>query len=327
MLSCNTFRAREPSLPAKSISLGACALLCICMLVPGRAALAAPQVVASIAPLHALVAAVMQGVGSPRLLLRGGESPHSFSLRPSEVRLLRQADIVFWIGPTLELPLARVLPNLTNAQTVAMLDVAGVERLPTREFSVDPHADAGHDADHRHAVGAPDPHIWLSPVNATGMAREITRRLVVLDPANAATYRVNAVRLEERLSALDRRLARQFDEIDGHFAVFHDAYQYLEHRYGLHAVGSVTSHPERSPGIAHLQALRTRLVENAVRCLFSEPQFQPRLIAALGEGLAIRHAVLDPLGADIPPGPDAYEAMMLAIADRFTACMQEGTTP
>lgn len=312
---------------SRSRSLGALALLCISLGLPVPRASAAPQVVASILPLHALASAVMEGMGSPRLLLRGGESPHSFSLRPSDARGLQHADILFWIGAPLERPLARLLPNLDRAQAVAMLDAPGVERLPMRGLAADPHDGPGHDPDHHHDDTAPDPHIWLSPVNAIAMSGQIARVLIAHDPANAARYRANAAGLRDRLQALDRRLAEQFAGVEGHYAVFHDAYQHLEKRYGLRSSGTVTTHPERGPGAAHLKSLRARLIADDVRCLFSEPQFQPRLVHLLSEGLAVRHAVLDPLGADLQPGAAAYEVLMQSIADRFTRCMQGAATP
>ena len=45
-------------------------------------ALAAPQVIASLKPLHSLVAGVMAGVGEPDLLVRGAASEHGYVLRP-----------------------------------------------------------------------------------------------------------------------------------------------------------------------------------------------------------------------------------------------------
>lgn len=310
----------------RSLRLTTLALLCFALVAIDRQAQAAPRVVASIAPLHSLVSAVMEGVGVPQLLLRGGESPHTFSLRPSDARMLNEADLLFWIGPALELPLARILPNLPRATDVALLQAPGVHTLPARQLHDDPGEDAGdthHPPDHSDP-GAPDPHIWLSPDNAIAMAGEIAHALGRQDPTNAARYTANAADLERRLKVLDEQLRRQFAGVRGRFAVFHDAYQYLEVRYSLRSVGTVTTHVERTPGVAHLQALRTRLIEDRVQCLFSEPQFQPRMVAVLSEGLAIRHAVLDPLGADITPGPNAYEQLMHAIADQFTRCMQGG---
>lgn len=283
-----------------------------------------PSVVASIAPLHSLVSAVMLDVGAPLLLLRGGQSPHTFSLRPSDARALGNADVLFWIGPSLEQPLQRILSNLRATRSVAMLDTPGIELLPARQLGDGDDGQHEHAAPDADAAAFADPHLWLSPANAIAMGEEIARVLSQVDPANAERYRANAAQLVQHLTTLDRDLHVKFSGATEPYAVFHDAYQYLEQRYGLHAAGTVTTHAERSPGAAHLHALRASLIDNRVRCLFSEPQFQPRMIAALSEGLPIRHAILDPLGSDIPPGPDAYVLMMRSLADTLTTCLQRG---
>lgn len=295
--------------------------------VPRHDAVAAPRVVASIAPLHSLVAAVMADAGTPSLLLRGGESPHTFSLRPSDAQMLNDADILFWIGPALELPLARILPNLGVSQSVALLDAPGLTVLPNRHLHpAEPHKQNPRRANTgTHVDPDIDPHIWLSPENAAAMVDEITRRLVELDPAQAELYRSNAALLRQQLRALDEELATRFSGIRGSYAVFHDAYQYFERNYSLSPVAVITTHPERSPGAASLRELRATLVDQKVDCIFSEPQYQPRLVAMLSQGLPVRHAVLDPLGAEIPPGPQAYLQMMRSMADALTDCIRGDT--
>ena len=281
-----------------------------------------PRVVVSIAPLHSLVAAVMEDEGQPTLLLRGGESPHSFSLRPSAARLLSNADILFWIGRELERPLARLLPSLGPHRNVAMLQIADLSVLgnrqlaPSQQANGDPHGHASHDAD-------VDPHVWLSPLNAVVMVDEIVRQLSELDPQRSARYQANGIRLNRSLLALDTELADRLAGVRGNYAVFHDAYQYLEHRYGLRAVAAVTTHAERRPGAARLSELRKILVDRDVRCLFSEPEFSPRLVGLLREDLPLRHAVLDPLGATIPAGPAAYFETMRTLVRTLTDCMQK----
>ena len=298
----------------------------VCLLMsPVAQASAPPRVVVSIAPLHSLVAAVMADVGQPHLLLRGGESPHSFSLRPSAARQLSNADILFWIGPELERPLARLLAKLGPRQNIAMLGVSELTILGNRQLAPswqndkDPH---GHDDD-----GADiDPHVWLSPANALVMTEEIVRRLSALDPDRAADYIANGAKLQQSLSALDAELADQLARVRGSYAVFHDAYQYLEQRYGLQAVAAVTTHAERRPGAARLSALRKILAEQKVRCLFSEPEYSPRLVELLAEDLPLRHRVLDPLGATISAGPANYFAMMHTLVGALTDCMQQDPT-
>ena len=108
---------------------------------------------------------------------------------------------------------------------------------------------------------------------------------------------------------------------DRPFIVFHDAYQYLEHRFGLTARGILAIDPDRPAGARHIAALRARMVKLNAACLFTEPQFPSRLTAALIEGTQARIGVLDPLGTDFTPGPDLYGNMMTANLRAFEDCL------
>ncbi|WP_323763537.1 zinc ABC transporter substrate-binding protein [Marinovum sp.] len=80
----------------------------------GTSALAeVPQVATDIAPVHGLVSRVMQGLGTPELIVPAGASPHDFALRPSQARALQGADLVFWMGPALAPWLDRTLDSLS----------------------------------------------------------------------------------------------------------------------------------------------------------------------------------------------------------------------
>ena len=88
---------------------------------------AQPKVVVSIKPLHDIVAGIMDGIGTPRLLLPAGATPHSYSMRPSDARALRNANVVFWIGPTLESFLEKPLKVLARrARVVALSNARGL---------------------------------------------------------------------------------------------------------------------------------------------------------------------------------------------------------
>lgn len=131
-------------------------------LLSGAAALAlastaqadAPRVVADIAPIHGLVARVMQGVGEPELIVPAGASPHSYALRPSQARALSQADAVFWVGHELAPWLEGSLEKLAvDAHVTELLDAPGTKTLEFREGATfeghDHHDEEGHD-DHGH---------------------------------------------------------------------------------------------------------------------------------------------------------------------------------
>ena len=283
----------------------------------------APEVVVSILPLHSLVAAVMEGVGAPRLLIRGGASPHDAVLRPSDARALSAAGLVVWAGPGLEAVLVKPLGALAGgARVLTLTEAPGMVLLDQREGGVfEFEAEAGGEADHDERGGV-NPHLWLDPRNAIEIARLVAATLAGLDPGNAPRYAANQARLAARLEALDRELAARLGPVAGiPFAVFHDAYPYFEARYGLRALGALTVNPAVPPGAKRLAALRARLRELGAACVFAEPQFRPAVVAALAEGTGARVATLDPLGAGLAPGPEAYFTLMRALADVLAGCL------
>jgi len=317
---------------------------------PASAAAAAPDVVVSIKPVHSLVAGVMTGIDEPALLVKGAGSPHAYSLRPSEAEALAEADVVFWVGDGLETFLHKPLGALApDARVVELAELDGIALLPAREGGAwETHAQAEeehgeHDHEHEHDEhadhddtdevehreahaehdhGEHDLHIWLDPANAVQMVEVSADILSEVDPENASRYRANAERMTERLRALDAEIGAALAPVrDVPFIVFHDAYHYFEARYGLNAAGSITLNPERAPGAKRLYEIRSKLLELGASCVFSEPQFEPALITTVVEGTSAGTGALDPLGAEIAAGPDAYFELMRELTATFVDCL------
>ncbi len=181
-----------------------------------------------------------------------------------------------------------------------------------------------HEDGHGPVGGAPlDPHLWLDPRNSMVIAQAIADVLAAIDPSRAALYQDNARALALRIGALDDALAATLDPVrEVPYAVLHDAYQYLERRYGLLAVGAVTVSPDRMPSARRVVTLRRRLRALGARCVFGEPQVDSPLLASLAEGEPpLTVGVLDPLGAAHPPGPEAYFRMMESNARALSECL------
>lgn len=117
------------------------------------------KVVASIKPVHSLVAAVMEGVGTPGLIIEGAGSPHTYSLKPSQAQMLESADVVFWVGHELEAFLEKPLETISaNAKSVELIDAHGLRKLGFREGGAfEAHEHEGHD-EHGHDDHAHDEH-------------------------------------------------------------------------------------------------------------------------------------------------------------------------
>ena len=324
---------------------------------PARAEV--PAVATDIAPVHALVARVMEGLGAPKLVVPPGASPHEHRLRPSEAAALQEAALVFWLGPDLTPWLADAVETLAaNATVTTLMEVGGTARLPFREDALfeghthghedehadhehgdhghdeehadhghgEEHADHGHgeehaDHGHGHAHGAFDPHAWLSPDNAAAWLGAIAAELSAADPANAERYAANAAAAEAELAALKDEVAAILEPARGmRFIVFHDAYQYFEVAFDMPAAGAISLSDAAEPSPARIAEIQARVREEGVDCVLSEPQFSPGLVAAVLDGTDAGTAVLDPLGSSLAPGPDFYPDLLRGLAQALAGC-------
>ena len=318
--------------PASIMAALVCAALALALPITANAS-EALNVVVTIKPVHSLAAAVMEGAGTPHLLIKGAVSAHSYALRPSDARVLNNAEIIVRVSERLESYLAKPIASLAGKAVIVTLSKApGIALLAPREsgaFEAHTHA-AEASADHIHAawehqpgIGAEhDPHLWLSPANAAIIADHLAAVLAKARPEQAQLFADNAARLKTKLAALDAQLRLAVAPLKGRdFIVFHDAYQYFETHYGIEAAGAITLSPERQPGAARLSQIRARIAASKRPCVFSEPQFEPKLVATLIEGTDARTGVLDPQGADMPEGPEQYFQLLTKLAASLGQCL------
>ena len=277
-----------------------------------------PRVVVSIAPLHSLVAGVMEGVAVPALLVQGNASIHTYTLRPSQVRALNHAQVVFRIGSELESFLNKPLAALNDkVRIINLIDWPGMTLLPTRSGGL-----WGQHTDHHGKSHYTDNHIWLDPGNAKVIVSAAVEVLSEIDPERAARYRNNGKKLRAKLDKLDQQLSTTLAPVKTvPYLVFHDAYHYFEARYGLNAAGAVTPSPEHIPGARRLREVRKYIRTTAARCLFREPQFSPAWLQLISEGTQLKIGTLDPLGATLKPGPELYFTLMHQLAKSLTDCL------
>lgn len=259
-----------------------------------------PNVVVTIQPIHSLISGLMKGVGAPKLLIEGTTSPHQFSLKPSQARALHQADLIIWVSRNLETSLMKPIGQMKKPNGVLEISkIAGVKLLED------------------------DPHLWLHIGNAKTMLAESMRRLIAIDPANEQIYIINREHMTARLSRLDQEIAVELSPVKKiPFLVYHDAYQYIQLRYGLNFLGAVVTNADRRPGAKRIHQIRKMIKEAGVKCLFAEPQFNKSSLDTITKDTAVKLGELDPLGATLPQGPDAYFTLMKNLTRSISTCLR-----
>ena len=293
------------------------------------------KVVATIKPIHSLVAQVMGEGVQPHLLVTGAASPHTYSLKPSDARALNSARVVFRTSEEIEpftrkivssLPKSVTVVTLADAPGLTMLDKRGGNSFETHDHGHG-HGKEDHHEGHHHEESSRDGHVWLDPDNAIAMVRAIEKALSEAVPERAGEFQANAEKAIEQIGGLAKRIEADLAPLKGKdFVVFHDAYQYFEKRFGVPAAGAITVSPEVQPSAKRLAEIRRKIKDLKVVCVFAEPQFKSKLVDTVIEGTGAKAGTLDPEGATVEPGPDAYEALLAKLADNLKACLGGSTT-
>ncbi|MDC1156558.1 zinc ABC transporter substrate-binding protein [Alphaproteobacteria bacterium] len=307
-------------------------LFCASLVIPVEMVIADQKpisVVASIKPIHSLVAAVMGDIGTPHLLLEAPSSAHHFTLKPSQARSLQAADIVFWVGPTMEQPLTKALATLApQAQTLPLIESAGLVQInvdkvtPAHEkHDHEKHDHEKHDEHAKHDDHLINPHIWLDPQNAKIMLGVIAARLAKADPENASTYAANADAMAARLATLETDITSQLASYSAaKFLVLHDAHVYFERRFGLRNYGAITTEPDVMPTASRVKALRDELREHRFDCIFTEPFLGQKAVALIAEGSKVSIGTLDPIASNLPAGAQLYPNLLMSYAKSLQSC-------
>jgi len=276
-------------------------------LAPARAV----TIVTDIAPVRAIASEIAGDAGRVSALIDAAVSVHDANLRPSDIRALKSADLILWMGAEVTPALAKVLSGGgITARVIDLSALPGVTRLPARETG-----DFADDHDHDHAGGF-DPHLWLDPANARIWSVAIAEHLAELDPARNDEFQAAQRSFARTLDTQMARLKAAFAGFQPRFLQFHDAFQYFETRMGLAPLGALTQEDEEQTSLGVVARLR----DIPADCVFLSSESQIGRATNLLGGDAVRFIPLDALGRQFGKDPFTYSALIEALADGYLSC-------
>ena len=291
------------------------------------AAVARPTILTSIHPLALIAHEVAGDQANIEVLVPVGASPHTYSMRPSERRLLDSADVFLWVGPEMETFLSRVIKQP---------DIA------SREFALGKGLLSGHDhhhhGDHKHGHGHDsqtvvkktsdhdgDPHLWLDPELVAVMAKRLVNHLSKHPKFDGDQLNHRLERFHSELKAHSEALYEQLTPArELSLFTYHDAFRRFADRFDLNMAGTLTINPERRPGARRLAQLREHLEAAESPCVMTEPQFSQNWWDGLVSDTGLRVSVWDPLGQSVEPAEGSYLAFLDELGNSLLGCFENG---
>ena len=301
------------------------ALLALMLLVPSlwvHAEQNQLNLVASVRPISLLMQELTLGLpASTTTLMPKGATPHDYVLKPSDLKALRGAELVVWLGPNAEHYLKKAVTKAPRVLTWEALE--GVTKLPLRD-AMHHHHHHGHDDHHEHMdahdeAHSWDPHLWMSTANALVLLEAMQAQLVALRPQWQAQLETNSGKIQQRLQQQLTQMQVLLNADPQPFILAHDAYHYFENRFGMAAAGAISVSDASDPGAKRIAEVRDAVIEMKVTCVFAEPQFNPGLVQTVAES-GTHVATLDPLGAELDLGAGLYPQLMRDLAQSMLGC-------
>ena len=277
-----------------------------------------PNVVVSIKPIHSIVSALMEGVSRPQLLLESSDSAHTFHLKPSQLNLLSNADLVITIGDGFETGLKKTLRNIKVGSHIIVSEINGLHLFYFRNPDTN---EMDKNEVHEHADN--DLHLWLDIDNMQKTAQYINEQLIKIDPNNSNTYEANLVKIHSRLNKLKSELQQQLAPFRSErYAIFSDTLQYFEKSFQFQKPVIITPYHGARLSIHRTLEARKKMKDLKIKCLLYGPESTSKKVNVLSEGLPIKALRIDILGAKLNAGSDQYFNLMKGLSSQLVECLE-----
>ena len=277
-----------------------------------------PNVVVSIKPIHSIVSALMKGVSKPQLLLESSDSAHTFHLKPSQLNLLSNADLVITIGDGFETGLKKTLRNIKVGSHIIVSEIDGLHLFYFRNPDTN---EVDKNEEHEHADN--DLHLWLDIDNMQKTAQYISEQLIKIDSNNSNNYENNLVKIHSRLNKLKSELQQQIAPFRSErFAIFSDTLQYFEKSFQFQKPVIITPYHGARLSIHRTLEARNKMKDLKIKCLLYGPENTSKKVNVLSEGLPIKALRIDILGAKLNAGSDQYFNLMKGLSSQLVECLE-----
>lgn len=266
----------------------------------GAASASAPlPVFVSILPQQYFVEQVGGDHVAVSVLVGPGQSPETYEPTPKQMAALARARIYFSIGVAFEDTWMKRIQAANPALRVVPMQ-QGVALLPLAAAGGEP--------------GGTDPHVWTSPQRVKRMAANVRDALIQADPAQRGDYESNYRTFAAELDKLDGDIRSLLAPARGKaFMVFHPAWGYFAHDYGLRQIPIEAEGKE--PGAKSLARVIELGRRESVKVIFVQSQFSRRTAETVAVAIGARVVAVDPLAEDYPQN-------LLRVAREFAAALK-----
>ena len=220
------------------------------------------RVVTTFTVIADIVANVAGDAASVASITKVGAEIHDYQPTPRDIVKAQKADLVVWHGMNLERWFEKFFHNVSDVPSVVISD--GITPMGIGEGPY---------------TGKPNPHAWMSAVNALAYVENIRKALVKYDATNAATYNANAAAYTSRIKAIEAPLRKRLaavPESDRWLVTSEGAFSYLARDYGFRELYLWPINADAIGTPRQIRRVIDAMREHKIRVIFSESTVSDR---------------------------------------------------
>jgi zinc transport system substrate-binding protein len=264
----------------------------------GQGVFASDKVVITIKPLHSVASFLLDKIDTPKLLINGLVSPHYFTLKPSDARTIKQAELVVWVGENIESSLVKMFKNIPDNNQL--------------RFYNEDHNDDGHIHQNQH--------FWLDPIQIKTFTERLYLKLDKLYPAHHVQLKNNYQHLLNKLTALDGHIKKSLLGKRISYITVHNDLQHFNLRYKLTQLASIQTNEHQTPSVKHILKLKKLLKGSPNSCILSSSQVPSKWVKILKKGNNNLTVTVDTIGLSLNEGKQLYFDLMQNLTAQIQRC-------
>lgn len=284
--------------------------LLLCSLIHAHAL----TIITSIKPVGSLVLKITDGTDhTVECMYEGQQSPHTSSLKISDLKKLKSANLVIWVGPEYELSSKKYFEGVDQNKLITLTRIPGIH-LTHNRFDHH-HEEHDHDCD---CEDHKDGHMWMHPENAITILKNITSKMIVLDPTHKDIFEKNLEKAILEITEFSKNWISKLSHNHTPYLTFHDFTSYIDEAFGTQCMGVIS--PKFQHGglnAKHIKELKNLVHEKGIQLFVREPQFSDAAIKKIATSGNVKIATIDYLGSTKPLSKTLFEDVLSEILQSF----------
>lgn len=207
-------------------------------------------------------------------LMGPGVDPHLYKATQSDLKDLRDADVIFYNGLKLEGKMQDIFEKLATTKEVYCIsdDIDRKDLLSSSTYA-----------------NTFDPHIWFDVQLWTNAVVKISEALQQVDPENKLYYESQQKSYLAQLTELHSEVRKEIEEIPEEKRILittHDAFHYFSKAYGIRVEALQGISTSSEIGLKDIKRIVDLVTETNVEAVFVESSVSSKSLNAVVEGCA-----------------------------------------